>query len=222
MAYPGKPKYTLLNDGDRDNMELDVPLRASPRRESLCSMILQILTFFLAAMILTAIVWTPKSPPVSSGFLPKGMNRINPTVPHALKPCGTTAAEARAAGCIFDLLTLAWLAPECYDADLSAEFLEEASEPFYYDPEGKHLIENYNILSERTEFSWTTRKYHMYHCSYGWRMMHKMIEKGAMLESGLSSYHHTEHCTDNLLNQSNTHYPMEKVMTRVEIMYPDC
>ena len=219
MAYSKKPDYALLSDGDPENMEFPGAPRYSQQRESLCSMIVQILTFFLAAIILTTQIWSPKASPATSSVLPEGVNRVNPTIPHQLKPCGTTAEEARANGCIFDLLTLAWLAPACYEKDLSEEFLEVASEPFYYDIEGKHQIENYEILSERTEPSWTTRRYHIYHCSYGWRLMHKMIEQGRMLESGLSSYHHTEHCTDTLMNQT---VPMEDVITRIIIMYPDC
>ena len=223
MAYPGKSKYSLLNSSDTDLEPLPEPagkpymLRVAP--------LLQAATFVTSVTLLVLFLIAPpnsnSAASPSHALLPVGMSRVNPSTAHQLQPCGNDAATARANGCIFDLLTLAWLAPECYDADLSEEFLEEASESFYYDEDAQHSIPDYETLSERPvgEVSWTTRKYHIYHCSYGWRLMHRALERGGMLESGLSSYHHTEHCTDTLMNTS---VPMDAVITRVEISYPDC
>ena len=50
-------------------------------------------------------------------------------------------------------------------------------------------------------------------------MMHRALERGGVLESGLSSYHHTEHCTDALMNTS---IPLDAVVTTVSIEFPDC
>ncbi|KAJ5770662.1 uncharacterized protein N7511_002713 [Penicillium nucicola] len=223
MAYPGKSKYSVLNSSDADLDSVPTPARKSSF--SLISLLLQIATFVSSLTLLALFLYSPRasSSAISSPstVLPVGMSRVNPSTAHQLQPCGNDAATARANGCIFDLLTLAWLAPECYDADLSAEFLEDASETFYYDEDAQRPIESYEVLSERPlgEFSWTTRKYHIYHCSYGWRLMHRALERGGMVESGLSSYHHTEHCTGALMNTS---VPMDAVITRVEISYPDC
>lgn len=220
MAYPGKPKYTLLSPSDSDfASEPDASTRAPST--SRVSLALQTGTFLITIALLITLLVTPHASVSSSPSLPRGMNRVNPSTAHQLQPCGTDAATARAKGCIFDLLTLAWLAPECYDADLSEEFLEVASETFYYDAEGLLPIESYEKLSEReiNVTSHTTRRYHVFHCAYGWRLMHKMLERGGMLESGLSGYHHTEHCTATLMNTS---VPLDAVITRVEISYPDC
>ncbi|KZF21982.1 hypothetical protein L228DRAFT_247592 [Xylona heveae TC161] len=235
MAYPGKPKYALLNSSDADADLDSIPATAPPVRpmmlsSSLVSLSIQAATLITSLAVLSLVLISPRNPfsspapspaPAPSALLPVGMSRVNPSTAHQLQPCGTDATTARANGCIFDLLTLAWLAPACYDADLSEEFLEVASEPFYYDSDAQQPIENYEILSERPvgETSWTTRKYHIYHCSYGWRLMHRALERGGIVESGLSSYHHTEHCTDTLMNTS---VPMESVITRAEISFPDC
>jgi hypothetical protein len=220
MAYPGKPKYALVSDADSEDIEDHRFLpRPQDRKPSNLPLITQLTTLLLACIILTITLTKPPSTKPPQTTLPVGLNRINPTTPHLLQPCGTTATTARASGCIFDLLTLSWLAPQCYDADLSAEFLEVASEPFYYDMEATRQIPDYETLSERTEESFTTRRYHIFHCSYGWRMMHRALERGRVLESGLSGYHHTEHCTRALMNTS---IPLGAVVTTVSIEFPDC
>ncbi|TVY27468.1 hypothetical protein LHYA1_G003188 [Lachnellula hyalina] len=234
MAYPGKPKYTLLSSMyGKDDKEEDVPFLSpgatrlqrrfrAPRAE----VILQTGTFLLTAIILALYLTNISSsslfhdhPVGGDGTLPVGMSRVNPTTAHQLQPCGLDAATAKKNGCIFDLLTMSWLAPECYDEELSEEFLEVASEPFFYDMEGTKPIKDYNELSEVTQMVYTTRRYHIFHCSYGWRMMHRALVRGGVLESGLSGYHHTEHCTDQLMNQT---IPYDKVITKINIDFPDC
>lgn len=37
--------------------------------------------------------------------------------------CGNSSAEARANGCRFDVMSFSWLKPECYDGELSEQFL---------------------------------------------------------------------------------------------------
>ncbi|KAH8648273.1 hypothetical protein BGZ60DRAFT_423026, partial [Tricladium varicosporioides] len=98
-------------------------------------MAFQALTVVISLAILTILLKTPHntSSTTSTHILPKGMSRVNPSTAHQLKPCGEDVETARANGCIFDLLTMAWLAPDCYDSELSDEFLEVASEPFFYD-----------------------------------------------------------------------------------------
>lgn len=222
MAYPGKPKYTLLSRSDTDLVHdgLDQDPSNPPRKPNV-SIIIQTITCLVSIAILLIVLITPQSSPKSPELVPKGMNRVNPHTTHQREPCGTDAATARANGCIFDLLTLAWLAPECYDGELSQEFLEVASEPFYFDEEATEKMESYEVLSEIPigVNSWTTRKYHIYHCAYGWRLMHRTLERGGMLEDGLSGYHHTEHCTATLMN---TTVPMDSVITKVEISFPNC
>ncbi|OJJ34470.1 hypothetical protein ASPWEDRAFT_584250 [Aspergillus wentii DTO 134E9] len=209
-------KYAHLNSSE-DTLPPPSRSRSTP-------LILQTTTLLASLTTIFLLLFLPHSQstiPIPSPTIPLGMNRINPSNTTHLQPCGTDAASARAAGCTFDLLTLAWLPPSCIDATLSQEFLEVASEPFYYDSDATQLIPNYDALSERPvgEVSWTTRKYHIYHCAFGWRLMHKMLERGGMLESGLSGFHHTEHCTDTLIN---TTVAMERVVTRAEISFPDC
>ncbi|OJD34164.1 uncharacterized protein BKCO1_25000116 [Diplodia corticola] len=142
-------------------------------------------------------------------------------------PCGNSPAEAEAAGCIFDLMTVSWLAPECYDAELTAQFLEDGPWLFYLSnstlpeapPAERELIPSLEAIGRTTDLMWTDRRFHIYHCIYGWKMMHRAIERGWKMESSLTSYHHTEHCADTL---ANTTVPMDAVITRVDLSYPAC
>ncbi|KAF7934502.1 uncharacterized protein EAE98_000788 [Botrytis deweyae] len=235
MAYPGKPKYTLLSkmygERDADKGEEDAPFISTGNgtsrhriRTSRIQLGLQIGTFFFTAVILV-LYFINGSPFLKShsasgdGVLPVGMSRVNPSTAHKLQPCGLDSETAKANGCVFDLMTMAWLHRDCYDDELSEEFLEVASEPFFYDMEGTKPVKDYKELSEVKVMVWTTRKYHIFHCSYGWRMMHRSLLRGGVLESGLSSYHHTEHCTDQLMNQTAS---FDTVMTRINIDFPDC
>ncbi|KAL8791652.1 MAG: hypothetical protein Q9195_005735 [Heterodermia aff. obscurata] len=227
MAYPGKPKYTPISASDPDspsdpNPTVYAPTTTKPPRLSL---LLQTTTLLICTAILSLSLLphpSPPSPRTQQASIPLGMTRINPSSPPALQPCGTTATTALASGCIFNLLTMAWLPPACLDRDLSAEFHEAVgAEPFYYDEAATRRIPDHGALAELPlgVKSWTTRRYHVFHCAYGWRMVHRVLERGGRLESGLAGYHHTEHCTDTLMNTS---VPLEAVITRVEIDFPDC
>ncbi|KAL1632402.1 hypothetical protein SLS56_003644 [Neofusicoccum ribis] len=143
------------------------------------------------------------------------------------QPCGNSPAEAEAAGCVFDLMTVSWLPLECYDGELTAQFMEEGPWTFYLSnstrpealPEEREQIPSLEAISRTTELMWTDRRFHIYHCIYGWKMMHRAIERGWKMESSLATYHHTEHCSDTL---ANTTVPMEAVITRVDLSYPAC
>ncbi|KAM3064762.1 hypothetical protein ACMFMF_011757 [Clarireedia jacksonii] len=169
MAYPGKPKYKLLSsiysDADKEEADPFLPtstLQGTHRLHAFrIELFLQIATFFFTIIILVVYIINPssssflKNHPVSSdGVLPKGMSRVNPTTAHQLQPCGLDSETAKANGCIFDLMTMSWLAPECYDDELAEEFLEVASEPFFYDMEGTKPIKDYVELSEVKQMLW--------------------------------------------------------------------
>ena len=50
-----------------------------------------------------------------------------------VRPCGDSADEATAAGCIFDPMMNSWLSEDCYDEELSLEFRSLRDWAFYKD-----------------------------------------------------------------------------------------
>ncbi|CAD6444121.1 c1710061-06ce-4022-a898-04e316b96be2 [Sclerotinia trifoliorum] len=49
------------------------------------------------------------------------------------KDCGGSGEEARAKGCFFDVILVAWLQPECFDSELHEVYLSDHDYPFWLD-----------------------------------------------------------------------------------------
>ncbi|KAL5376117.1 hypothetical protein DPSP01_010709 [Paraphaeosphaeria sporulosa] len=111
--------------------------------------------------------------------------------------CGTNANEARARGCVFETTGFTWLAPECADPATEAEFLEYiAKNEFKY-----YRTENYTEEVSVEEIRkgngpgfFVREKYHLTHCLFLMKKLHRMRDKGAMIDGQIMPLHHTEHC----------------------------
>ncbi|KAF9641101.1 hypothetical protein BFW01_g460 [Lasiodiplodia theobromae] len=235
------PKYSLLASPD----EAITSDQHSAARASRTSKIVTVITLillslaatflFLLALCIILITILPRLLARSSleAFYPVGFGSSKLVQGLAsykagtAQPCGSSPAEAKAAGCVFDLMTVSWLPLDCYDSELTARFMDEWPWKFYLSnstlpeapPESREQIPSLEAISTTTELMWTDRRFHIYHCIYGWKMMHRAVERGWKMESSLTSYHHTEHCSDTL---ANTTVPMDTIVTRVEISYPAC
>jgi hypothetical protein len=133
-------------------------------------------------------------------------------------PCGLNAAEAQAKGCIFDVMSMAWQSPECFDEDLHAEFMELGPWEFYSDPSATQMV-TYDQVAQKGAVSWTTRRYLVIHCIYGWKAMHRAWARGWRMDSNLASDEHTAFCTSVF---ANTSVPMEAMTTRIHVDFPSC
>jgi hypothetical protein len=146
--------------------------------------------------------------------------------------CGHTPSEAVARGCIFDVMTTSWQHLDCYDAELNAEITALHSPwPFYWSsgpPDERPTPEMLNLipLEELGFFEgtfWATREYHVWHCTYAWRQMHRAIEKGRKLDGFLLNYEHTAHCGRLIINASDhSGIAIDSPVTRASIKYPLC
>ncbi|KAA8651035.1 uncharacterized protein ATNIH1004_003728 [Aspergillus tanneri] len=177
-------------------------------------------------------------------------NKISPLISHnssinsppayqpmRKRPCGQAAHEARAAGCKFDVLRAAWLPRECSDDELHAVAISDAPWQFYRNtsafvyrqghwwPTGDEMvpISGYEELSEQRHIAWASRRYHIAHCMYTWKMMARAVESGRRMDSTLRAFHHISHCADTVYEfMEERETPFELVMTPVKIAYPDC
>ncbi|KAF2404530.1 hypothetical protein EJ06DRAFT_526608 [Trichodelitschia bisporula] len=115
--------------------------------------------------------------------------------------CGSTPAEARALGCVFDVMSFAWTPPACYDQSVSAAVIE-AQGPwvFYLDHNATQPIpDSLEALSSEVVV-WTEHSYHVAHCLYAWERIHRAylsVEK--LLPAEVGNVNHTLHCV-GLLN----------------------
>ncbi|TID16016.1 Major facilitator superfamily transporter [Venturia nashicola] len=133
-------------------------------------------------------------------------------------PCGQTAAEAKEKGCIFDIMSMAWQSPECFDEDLNAEFMDLGPWKFYSDETATHEL-SYEQVSQKGQISWAERRYFVTHCIYGWKAMHRAWQRAWRMDSNLASMAHTELCSRVL---GNTSVPLNAMTTKIHVDFPSC
>ncbi|TQN70769.1 hypothetical protein CSHISOI_04661, partial [Colletotrichum shisoi] len=160
-------------------------------------------------------------------------------------PCGTSPSQARAAGCLFDLVSFNWLPPQCHDAELAAPFeadLRSAGHlAWYEDPRGARPIPRARVATGEASGVYVSLGYHLRHCTAMWRRMHRALMQGggglARVDGYIWSYHHTQHCEEMLLaaaldsgsdggdgggGRDGGGGEMAVYSTEVRIKYPDC
>lgn len=122
-----------------------------------------------------------------------------------LGDCGShhTVEEARAKGCVFDAMSWLWVRPECYDQALIDDFMNRTEWSWHSDwkltPESKIPLEE--VFRGDHPQLYTAKKYHSIHCTYMWQKMHKALLEHRPVDSDLTSWHHTHHCEQVLLNE---------------------
>lgn len=125
--------------------------------------------------------------------------------------CGETFDEAHQRGCTFDALTLTWLPPQCstYGAK---EFLEISKSSgngtwqYWEEKGGSNELGGFEALSYLPTGSsyWTTQEEHLHHCMWMLMRVHDAATTpGKRLDSRSSSYEHTKHCLDMLVEQAS-------------------
>ncbi|KAK2038262.1 hypothetical protein LZ31DRAFT_609184 [Colletotrichum somersetense] len=131
------------------------------------------------------------------------------------KQCGKTAAEARARGCHFDPVSFAWLPERCLDQELADEF-RALNWTLYADVHATR-VKTEKEFSDGLTDTFLTNENHELHCVYSWRRLHRLIQAGKPLHSGLS-YDHTKHCGSVL----TSHRPPKEIITKALVIYPAC
>ncbi|KAK0622492.1 hypothetical protein B0T14DRAFT_513942 [Immersiella caudata] len=115
--------------------------------------------------------------------------------------CGNTTTAARALGCHFDPMSFSWLPPQCYDANLTAQFLSIHAWQWFSTPERKEEVSNDAVLRGDHEYLYVSWEYHKLHCTYMWRKMHRAMLGVMDLDGYVGNYRHTEHCEDILTRE---------------------
>jgi hypothetical protein len=141
--------------------------------------------------------------------------------------CGDTPETARERGCQFDTTGWAWQTPECYDASLSAEFAEWEPWIFWTSKHGNESVpREVAYLGERS--LWTTWHFHIVHCTFGWRKLHRAYEAG-WIDSSTRKYEHTKHCQEMFLMEGIElddgrvfSIDNDTRLTMANVVYPSC
>jgi hypothetical protein len=136
-----------------------------------------------------------------------------------LDSCGTSSAEALSLGCHFDITSFAWLPQRCFDGELSNQFLALRDWQWFLDSEGLQVVDVSSVLAGKYSQLYVTQEYHMYHCTYMWRKMHRAALTGKVLDGYIGSMMHTEHCEQMLVNRQGS---LNETNTMIFTKFVEC
>lgn len=92
--------------------------------------------------------------------------------------CGTTPAEARARGCVFETMGFSWLPKECSDPTIEAEFIEFTGTGLKYWRDMDYTMEVPLEEVQRGDgpIFFVKSDYHRAHCAFLFKKMHTAIK----------------------------------------------
>ncbi|KAF7595713.1 hypothetical protein BBP40_005157 [Aspergillus hancockii] len=177
---------------------------------------------------------TPHPHPADSVQVPSS-TRFQSTT--GLTSCGTTSAEALAAGCHFDIFSFGWTAPECTDLQLynmTLYTLRDQLEgtPAFFNSKGQPIpidvVENYGrgILTtgelavtdeKEVHSSW---EHYLVSCGYGWQKVQRAAMRNWPLEEWSASYRLAKRCGPDLLTREKR--DSGSLESRLQPWYPVC
>lgn len=185
-------------------------------------------TFLISMLLSTSIfmVYRPSAPTTISP----------PTTRHL--HCGNSTTDARAQGCVFDVLTNMWVPEVCWDKEGTEEFMRTAPWQGYDSQDGQRLL-TLEEMSERVGKDrlapdpssppyWTPLREHVIHCALMWQRQHRgfMSGMGKKLDFHSLSYQHTVHCSRSLVHMAGAGGqppdPLDKVAIRTWVGFSEC
>lgn len=121
------------------------------------------------------------------------------TIAEGWKDCGHSPEEARAKGCVYDVMLVAWLHADCFDRELHETYLSDTDWPFWIDRGLEHAIslDEVRLGQHRTVFS--NQEFHLAHCSYFLEQSVRGFRDGrGVVDNVTLDREHTEHCARTL------------------------
>lgn len=148
--------------------------------------------------------------------------RSQPNQSVKIAPCGNSSTHARANGCYFDIISFSWVPAQCYDSELAAEFKALTDWSYYLDRNKTQPITQDLALTGEFAGLYTEFEYHLRHCTYLWKKMHRAIlGRGKQsIDSVTGGYMHTEHCTHMLMTRREI--SLNVVNAVIMVKFPDC
>ncbi|TID22238.1 hypothetical protein E2P81_ATG11344 [Venturia nashicola] len=135
-----------------------------------------------------------------------------------LLTCGTTPAQALAAGCKYDILLNAFVPNPCYDDEFILEYTDDSSWGAYSDANLTILL-SVQQMSE-SEYYYTSVRDHKNHCGILWKkQFFALFEEGRAIDTIVASAGHTDHCAQYLMDVEESKVDEA---TRVERGFAGC
>ena len=137
----------------------------------------------------------------------------------AVDQCGSTPAEAKERGCIFETTLSLWVPPECYDFELETIYLQQPGLKYYRDV---NLTEEVSLREVKTgeSIGWFVPwDHHVRHCSFAFRKLHRAAAYGKKIDGYVLQYAHTEHCLKMMTEPEDWRSSITQFDMR---MFPNC
>ncbi|KAF7933009.1 uncharacterized protein EAE97_008776 [Botrytis byssoidea] len=117
------------------------------------------------------------------------------------KDCGSSGEEAQAKGCVFDVILVAWLQPECFDSELHEAYLSDHDYPFWLDRSLQTPTDLAEVRLGKHTTVYSSSEFHLAHCAYFLEQSVRGFRRGGMVDNVTLDNEHTEHCARSLRDQ---------------------
>ena len=215
--------YEKLNENENDDYtpgrhdnDIPPPPKAMSKRKQLMFHILWTIVVIAATAFATRSAMpkaTSSSPPTptqtntTSAALEDTKDTVSTPVSNSttslslgiVEECGSTPEEARAAGCIFDVMMQLWTPAACYDSNLSERFLAAGKWTWWADAGATHVISDEDMKKGEHDRVYVSADYHKSHCIFAWEKLVRALRNQTPLIEQLISVDHAMHCQHKTL-----------------------
>ncbi len=133
--------------------------------------------------------------------------------------CGDSPEEAKAKGCVWDLMSFGWTHPACYNKAESEKWLNEYGPWKWY----KDLNATEPVADEDLPYTWLVyaeQGYHVQHCMYILKLLHLAAMSGHYVTDEAIPLAHTGHCTKMM--SSPAYLDFKHINTKVDLLFARC
>lgn len=115
--------------------------------------------------------------------------------------CGSTARMAQSRGCVFDVMSFAWLPAHCVDIQMMERYISERTWEWYADYDMTQQMSVDVVRQGEYKWMFSNQSYHIAHCVYTWERQKRFLfaqkrEDAPWIDQGSFVAHHTTHCID--------------------------
>lgn len=220
-----KRQYEPVNADDSDDDQGF--RRLTTRRQNWASLVGSFLMGLFAMGIAMAVFSASMRPSSTRArVLPAAVDGADPVTGLPLSwsngDCGNSPKDAKARKCKYNMIINAWLPGSCMteeDDQDAAEMYKDGSRWVFEADTGKNLTVE-ELASGNFEFFTTQYDFHVTHCMYAWKRLHRaLLDPSRELDSVVTDIHHTGHCASMIAGHAAGEHDHG---TKVFVKYPTC
>lgn len=190
-----------------------------PKAKMLLSHLMVFILTSVAWIVIILIVRSPPSYQNPVHHTTAASHQHNITSNAQLISCGNSTAEARQAGCKYDVLLNHWVPSACWDEEFVQEYQDDRSWGAYADEHLTQELTSIDDMSDR-KYYYTSVRDHINHCAIVWKKQFwTLFEEAPAFDSVIMAPYHTDHCAQYLMDVVDAN---QTISTKVEIGFAGC